>query len=247
MGDIMSEEKDIKFYDLKVYNTFYISDEKFEEYINSNEWIELDDLFKKVAYSEGNAYVSPLIETIAYGEIVRVKFDDFMSNVEGIDDFSTIFPFIPTLMDMPFELATNVIEEWECEVQEKRKKAFETVLDYIKDHQIEELIENIKIGIDNNDYKSIENTFDELYEIGEYALPRLKLIILNQELPLKFLSGINQMIVHISIKDFKKAEDLSNRLFNENEDIFNPAFDELRKIIKEIDLEPYFARHPEKL
>jgi len=239
-------ENESQIIETKIYNIYDISDEKFEEYINSPEWKELDELFKKVSHGDDTTDVSTLIEIISYGEIVRVKYNDFFNYPENCEGLAIIFVFLPILMDMPYKLAVNVIKDWVSDDKKRKDLAFETIMDYTKDHQIEELIEYLKITINDNDYDSVEDTLDKIYEIGKHALPRLKLIMINQELPLEVLSGVNQVIIHLSIGD-KKAEELSNRLYDKNPDIYIPALDEMDKIIKKIDLEPYFERHPEKI
>ena len=232
--------------EMKVYNDIKdISKEKIEEYKNSPQWIELDDLFKKIT-SENISPKSALIEILSYGEIVRVKFDHVFNNIQEGMVLTSEFIYLPLFMDMPHDLAVAVIKGWGSDDEEINRKSSEIILDYQRDRKIEDLIEILKNARLDNNHEVANGAMGELYRIGEYVLPRLRLVRFDNETPQNLLDDTTTIIFYILIGE-EKTNDLMSRCADENEDIWIPAQEEVRNIIDKIDLMPYFFRHPEKL
>ncbi len=78
----MNNEEDYETIEIKIPNNISnISEEKINEYKNSKEWEELDDLFKTLQISEEHEIKDILLKIISYGEIVKVKYDYKMNNL----------------------------------------------------------------------------------------------------------------------------------------------------------------------
>jgi len=225
-----------------------ISKEKIEEYKNSKEWNELDSLFDQLNSKESNLESQNELMTkiLAYGEIVRVKFKDDFSKLKKGENLASSFLQLPIYLDMPYDLAIDVLKYRASENEEKRLKATKIFLDYNRDKIIEELIKSVYNGEKNNNREHVVSASRELIGIGKYALPRLKLVMMNKDSPQQLLDDISTVILFIILGE-KKAVDLIEACKDENKDIWVPAQEEIRNVLRSIDPTPYFYRHPKEL
>ena len=231
---------------MQIYNDMSdLNEEKIEKYMDSPEWDELDNLFEKIT-SENEDYESLLLDIIAYGEISRLKFNQFLDNIPKELVLTSELFYIPIFLDMPYELAINVIADWNSDDDEKQKTANEIISDYQRDARIEFLIETARNALNDNNSKLAEDALKELYDIGEYILPRIRLALSIHETNYAFLRNITTIIMLLTLGEEKTVE-LIPRIYNtEDEKIQIIARDEVKNAIIEIDTSPYFDRHPDK-
>jgi len=244
-GKILMIENEHEIMQMQIYNDMGdFNEEKIEKYMDSPEWIELDDLFEKIT-SENEDYESLLLDILAYGEISRLKFNQFLSNIHDEMILTTELFYIPIFLDMPYEVAVNVITDWNSNDEEKRKISCEIVSDYQRDSHIEFLIETTRNALNDNNSKLAEESLKELYDMGGYILPRIRLALSIHETCYTFLRNITTIIMLLTLGEEKTVE-LIPKIYNENEKIQILAREEVKNAIIEIDTSPYFDRHPDK-
>jgi len=241
---MIKEEHEIMQVD--IYNDISdLNEEKIEKYMDSPEWNELDDLFEKIT-SENEDYESLLLDIVAYGEISRLKFDYFLDNIQGELVLTSELFYIPIFLDMPYDVAVNVITDWSSNDEEKRKIANEIISNYQRDSHIEFLIITAKNALNDNNSKLAEEVLKELYEMGEYILPRLRLALNIQETCYTFLRNITTVIMLLTLGEEKTVELIPRICNTENEKIHALGREEVKNAIIGIDTSPYYDRHPDK-
>jgi len=231
---------------IQIYNDISdMNEEKIEKYMNSTEWNELDKFFDKIT-SENEDYQSHLLDILSYGEISRAKFNAFLSNIPEKIVIREEFLLIPIFLDMSYDLAVSVITDWKSDDEEKRKIANETIYDYHRDQIIEFLLKTSKDALIDDNFKLAAEIMKELYDMGKYILPRIRLSLSIHETCYAFFRNITTIIMLLSVGE-EKAVDLIHKVYdNKNEKMQIIAREEIKNIIIEIDTSSYCDRHPFK-
>lgn len=218
-----------------------IDDETFEEYKNSPEWMDLDDLYRKILTDKENTK-QILMKILVFGEIAKAKFEDFFNQLEREDKEDPDLLLFPFFLRMPTSKAIDFLDRRYSENMLKRKHAEHELTTLILDEFIMSMIDDLEIALDEGHKDVVNNITRELTRLGEDALPIIKETLLyteNQEFEDK-LSLILLTIMLGKKKAIKMRKKLDLR--DKTPDAVNQKYLDL---LNEIDSISYLNRHPE--
>lgn len=243
----MNNEEEYETIEIKISNKIdNISEEKIREYKNSDEWDELDDLLNKLQNSEEDETKDIILKIISYGEIVKVKYEDKMNNLNENDILSQEFILLPIYMDMFPERAIDLISKRYSDDENLIEESLIQLDEIMRDNKIEELIEILKNARKSEEHEIANGAMGELYRYDEYALPKLKLVAVEPETSQDLLNDLGAIIITIILGE-EEYYNLFKKAIDEDPEIWKPAQERIRNIINSIDVSPYFLRHPEEL
>jgi len=222
--------------------SYRISEEKLKEYENSPQWKELDDLYKELISGERNEK-EILQKIVSYGEIAIAKHSKDAMGFLEVGFISQDFMNIPFYLEMPTEIAIDILERKYSDDKDTSIIASIELNEYIKDFRIEELIEILENSRKANDDEVANGAMGELYRIGEFALPQIKIKVAgNLESQFEF-DLINVALAIICGEE--KSQEIIQKLFTGDSKDFDEANTKLTKLINDIDIESYIVRHPD--
>ncbi len=227
-------------------DTSNISKEKIEEYKNFKEWTQLDTLFNQLMDLETTKTKDILLEIIDYGEIVKVKYEDKMNNLKEEDILTQEFVLLPMYINMSPEQANEIIAKRFSDDEEEAESSAILLNELLQDNKIEELIEIVKNARKANDHEDANGAMGELFRYGEYALPKLRLTVVDPNTSQELMDDIATIIATIILGE-KEGFNLINRCMDEDPNIWKPAQKEIRDLINRIDPIPYLLRHPKEV
>lgn len=243
----MNNEENYETIEIKIPNNISnISEEKINEYKNSKEWEELDDLFKTLQISEEHEIKDILLKIISYGEIVKVKYDYKMNNLNENDILSQEFILIPIYMNMLPERAIDLISKRYSDDENLIEESMIQLDEIMRDNKIDELIEILKNARKAEEHEIANGAMGELYRYKEYALPKLKLVSVDPKTSQNLLNDLGTIIITIILGE-EEYYNLFQKAIDEDPEIWKPAQKRIRDIINSIDVSPYLLRHPEEL
>lgn len=216
--------------------------EILEEYRNSPEWMELDDLYRKILTDKENTK-QILMKIVVFGEIAKAKFEDFFNQLEREDQEDIDLLFFPFVLRMPIPKAIDFLDRSYSENMLKSKHAEQELNTLIQDELIRAMIYDLEIALDNDHQEVINIMTRELTLFGEKALPIIKETLIyteNQE----FEDKLSLILLTIMLGK-KKAIKMSRKLDLKETpgDVHQNYLDLLNKI----DSTSYFNRHPEMI
>jgi len=222
-----------------------LNEKKIKEYKSSKEWNELEFLFTELNSSGANPEkeIEVVLKILPYGEIAGVMFHEICSGIAEGDSVVSSFIHLPIYLTMPYELAVEVLKNRVLEGKENNSKLDQVFYDYRRDLEIEELIKRVEIGIRKGDIEYVKGILKSLYSYGEFALSRLKLVMINENTNPYLLSSIRSVIVFIVLGE-EEAMKLINLCNDENKAIMALGRSEVEDIIDSIDPTAYLDRHP---
>ena len=243
----MSNEEDYETIEIKIPNNINnISEEKIREYKDSKEWEELGDLFNTLQISEEGEIKDILLKIVSYGEIVKVKYDYKINNLNENDILSQEFILLPIYMNLLPERAIDLISKRYSDDKNLIEEAMMQLDEIMRDNKIDELIEILKNARKAEEHEIANGAMGELYRYKEYALPKLKLVAVDPETGQGLLNDLGTIIITIILGE-EEYYNLFQKATDEDPEIWKPAQERIRDIINSIDVSPYFLRHPEEL
>ncbi len=222
-----------------------IDDKTFEKYRNSPEWKELDDLYLRAIAGEGNTK-EILQKIVSYGEIARAKHRDFFNLMKEGDKGSIDLMLLPYFLRMPVPHAIDFLERRYSDNEETSIRASIEINELIKDEYAHSLMEIIKNAGNVGDREVTNGAMGELCRMGEIALPSLRLEIVNTKDP-QYQLDLSIVALIIILGDENEAIKMVKQISNLNDEFSDSANKKFIDLLNEIDLRPYFLRHPEKV